>query len=86
MGFLKENFDKVLHFSISAAVMFALTAWLCPVLIAALVTLLFGTIKEWHDMQYTERFDMGDWLADIAGIAVGFLLCWATVGVASWGF
>ena len=81
-----KHFDKFLHFIISALLMFVLTAWICPMPVAALFTIAIGTGKELFDRQHSGVWDWADFIADILGMIVGFIVCWQTVGVGNWGF
>ena len=51
------------------------TFWHC--LLVALTGLAVGGLQEWHQSYLPGRVaSLDDWLADLAGVLLGLLLCW----------
>lgn len=74
-------YDKLVHaVAYSSALLLAgwalrPTFWRCLVL--ALLGMAVGAGQEWHQSWLPGRVaSVEDWLADVAGLAVGLLLCW----------
>lgn len=74
-------YDKLVHAgTYSVALLWAAwtvrpTFWRC--LLVALAGLGVGIAQEWHQSYLPGRVaSLEDWLADLAGVLLGLLLCW----------
>jgi len=74
--------DKQLHFLVSAFIVFAIYAFIPNLLVAGIIALMVGLLKEVYDEYTYGGWDWYDMLADVIGILVssavislGWLVC-----------
>lgn len=72
---MRKYKDKILHYTVSAAIVLGLSI-VMPVKAACILALFIGAVKEAYDTTRpgSTGFSFGDLAADIAGIITGAIL------------
>ncbi len=79
---IKIGQDKIFHMTTCFLILMSVTAIslhshgkLAAILLGAGISLFAGVAKELFDKWRGEKFDWVDVLADVAGIAIGIMIC-----------